>query len=54
MQPSYLYSQKQLTPVGWRYYNYYVRLPFASSDASKFQTGVPLYTDDGFDDDIEW
>ena len=40
---SSLYSQR----VGWRYYNYYVRLPFASSDASKFQTGVPLYTDDG-------
>lgn len=40
---SSLYSQR----IGWRYYNYYVRLPFASSDASKFQTGVPLYTEDG-------
>ena len=40
---SSLYSQR----VGWRYYNYYVRLAFATSDASKFQTGVPLYTDDG-------
>tara|TARA_B100002019_G_C21200122_1_gene563564 strand:- start:330 stop:1229 length:900 start_codon:yes stop_codon:yes gene_type:complete len=40
---STLYSQR----VSWRYYNYYVRIPFASTDASKFQTGVPLYTDDG-------
>ena len=40
---SSLYAQR----VSWRYYNYYVRIPFASADASKFQTGVPLYTDDG-------
>jgi len=25
---------------------YYVRLQFASSDASKFSTGIPLYTSD--------
>ena len=31
-----------------RYYrNYYVRIPFASSDASKFYSGATLYTADG-------
>ena len=36
-----------LTSTGWgRYKQYYVRLQFASSDASKFSTGIPLYTSD--------
>jgi len=30
-----------------RLYRWYVRIPFATSDASKFTSGTPLYTDTG-------
>ena len=30
-----------------RQYKWYTRIPFASSNASKFSSGTPLYTDDG-------
>ena len=33
--------------VSWRLRNYYVRLSFPTSDASKFSTGIALYTEDG-------
>ena len=32
---------------GRRYRDYYVGIPFSSADASKFSTGIPLYTADG-------
>jgi len=35
------------TRVSWRLRNYYVRLSFPTSDASKFSTGIALYTEDG-------
>ena len=41
-------GQSSLTNTGWgRYRTYYVRIPFASADASKFSTGTPLYTSGG-------
>jgi hypothetical protein len=42
---SELYSER----VGFfgRLRNYYVKLPFATADASKFTTGIPLYTSGG-------
>lgn len=36
-----------LHSTGKRYKNYYVKLSFPTSDASKFQTGISLYTSDG-------
>lgn len=36
-----------LISSGWgRYRTYYVKIPFATSDSSKFQTGIPLFTSD--------
>ena len=36
-----------LVSSGWgRYRTYYVKIPFLSSDSSKFQTGIPLFTAD--------
>ena len=32
---------------GLRQYKWYTRIPFASSNANKFSSGTPLYTDDG-------
>ena len=32
---------------GLRQYKWYTRVPFASSNANKFSSGTPLYTDDG-------
>ena len=40
-------ANSTLTSTGRRYKDYYVQLSFATSDASKFTTGVPLYTADG-------
>jgi hypothetical protein len=36
-----------LTSTGSRFRNYYVRIPFATADASKFSTGISLYTSGG-------
>jgi hypothetical protein len=40
-------ADSTLVSTGRRFKQYYVRLQFATSDASKFTTGIPLYTSDG-------
>ena len=40
-------SNSFLTYSGRYYRNYYVAIPFSTSDASKFSSGTPLYTADG-------